>query len=95
MAEDTRWRRRARVVATDSGESAVLVDLRFPDRPPVVLGPPAARVWRALDRSRTEDEVVAEVAAASAQPERTVRLRVAVLLDELAAQGFVERLAGR
>jgi hypothetical protein len=89
---DDAWHRSADVAWVGNGERVVVLDLGDPTaaRPQLMEGP-AAAIWRAVDGVRDTDGVVSAVAAAAGLTTDEVAGDVAGFLEQLWAQGLLER----
>ena len=83
------WRRADDLAFVESPDRVVLILLRRLERPPLILEGSAAAIWTLLDRRRTTDEVVEQVAHVHAVEGRDIRDDVASFLDLLESEGLV------
>ena len=86
------WGRSPAAAFVDDGERVVVLALDSLDRLGArLLIEPAATIWRAVDQTGSERDIITSVADAFALPPAEVELHVRAFLADLEAQGLLVR----
>ena len=85
------WRIGPEVAWTDGGERVAILDLDRLDQPPFVLTESSAVIWRSIDGTATDDEIVTQVAAAYEVNPDEIREQVLAFLGDLAERHLIVR----
>ena len=83
------WVRKDELAVVESADRVVVLDLDRLDEPPLVLTDSATAVWSAIDGSRDEEGICAEVAGAFEVDTDRVRHHVLEFLGDLADRHLI------
>ena len=85
------WRVSADVACVQSPDGGRVAVLHLEQDVPVILVGTAASVWNALDGTRTETELIEELARAYGTDASAIREDVVGLIHELSSSGLITR----
>ncbi|MGH3332593.1 MAG: PqqD family protein [Nocardioidaceae bacterium] len=86
------WQQADDIAVVDNDERVVILALGRPGEPPVVLSGSGARIWRCLDASCSQEQLVDRVAETYAVERDRIRAEVESFLAELQGLGVAVRV---